>query len=507
MLAIFMAAVEVTIVSTAMPTIVSELGGFRLFSWVFAVYLLAQGVSTPLYGRLADLYGRKSVFVVGAIVFLIGSAACGFAQQMFWLVLFRAFQGLGAGSIQSIATTIVGDIYAADQRAKVQGWLSGVWGIAAIAGPALGAFIVEHLHWAYVFWINLPIGIAAIGIMIFCLVETVPRRAHRIDFVGAGLLTFGASAILVAVVQAGTLHAVLSVLLLAAGLIAFVFLFFQEGRTAEPMVPFQLWLNKIIAIGNIGNLFNGAPHVRSRVPPDVYAGRHGPQRDSRGRDYRSAVDILEPWQHYFRPPHSRDIVPNHRRGGRIFPYCRHRMFGCPRSRKRASPSCASGAAHWSWHGSLQSDLLARSTVKCRMERTRNCDCVDFVCADDRSSYRCERGRRDSQFRSGPSGRRCGSSTEPTAGSGYTWDPRRKDNAVARERNWGVIAQCVCYCWTACHIDIRCDAIDTGPDTGQALSCLVIRTIDTRTPTKSPSRTSDVGAGKQTLPPLCPVGIP
>ena len=136
MLAIFMAAVEATIVATAMPTIVAELGGFRLFSWVFAAYLLAAAVSTPLYGRLADLYGRKHVFVAGAVVFLLGSAACGFTRCMTVLVIFRIIQGLGAGSIQSIAMTIVGDIYAPSERARVQGWLSSVWGIAAIVGPA-----------------------------------------------------------------------------------------------------------------------------------------------------------------------------------------------------------------------------------------------------------------------------------------------------------------------------------------------------------------------------------
>ncbi len=258
MLAIFMAAVEVTIVSTAMPTIVSELGGFRLFSWVFAAYLLAQGVSTPLYGRLADLHGRKPVFVVGAIVFLAGSAACGFSRQMFWLVLFRIFQGFGAGSIQSLAITIVGDIYPGNQRASVQGWLSGVWGLAAIAGPALGAFIVQHLHWAYVFWINLPIGLTAIGILTVCLDETVPKRSHRIDIVGAALLMLGAGALLIAIVQINTLDAAVTVLLFVAGLIALALLFFQERRAAEPIVPFQLWRSRIMAIGNIGSLVIGA---------------------------------------------------------------------------------------------------------------------------------------------------------------------------------------------------------------------------------------------------------
>ncbi len=258
MLSIFMAAVEVTIVSTAMPTIVSELGGFRLFSWVFAAYLLAQAVSTPLYGRLADLHGRKPVFVVGAIVFLAGSAACGFSRQMFWLVLFRIFQGFGAGSIQSIAITIVGDIYPGNQRASVQGWLSGVWGLAAIAGPALGAVIVQHLHWAYVFWINLPIGLTAIGILSVCLDETVPKRSHRIDLLGAALLMLGAGALLIAIVQVNTLDAAVTVPLFVAGVVTLALLFFQERRAAEPIVPFQLWRSRIMAIGNIGSLVIGA---------------------------------------------------------------------------------------------------------------------------------------------------------------------------------------------------------------------------------------------------------
>jgi MFS family permease len=143
MMAIFMAAVEVTIVATAMPTIVADLGGARFFSWVFATYLLTQAVTTPIYGRLADIYGRKKVFVAGSSLFLLGSAACGFTWSMMSLVVFRTAQGLGAGCIQSVATTIVGDLYPGSDRARVQGWLSGVWAIAAIIGPILGAFIVS----------------------------------------------------------------------------------------------------------------------------------------------------------------------------------------------------------------------------------------------------------------------------------------------------------------------------------------------------------------------------
>ncbi|MBV9521171.1 MAG: MFS transporter, partial [Alphaproteobacteria bacterium] len=171
MLAMFMSAVEATIVATAMPTIVAVLGGFHLFSWVFAIYLLTQAVTIPIYGRLADLYGRKRVFFVGAGIFLLGSALCGMAPGMVSLILFRAVQGIGAGAIMPVATTIVGDLYAPAARARVQGWLSSIWGVSAIIGPLLGAFLIAHASWSLIFWINLPIGLAAIAMLAFFLDE------------------------------------------------------------------------------------------------------------------------------------------------------------------------------------------------------------------------------------------------------------------------------------------------------------------------------------------------
>ncbi len=270
MMAIFMSAVEATIVATAMPTIVSELGGFHLFSWVFAAYLLAQAVSTPVYGRLADLYGRKRMFFIGASVFLLGSAACGFTwvfniwtvgRAFGWgmaaLVVFRIFQGMGAGSLQSMATTIVGDIYPAAERARVQGWLSGVWGIAAIAGPALGAFIVQHLHWSFVFWINLPIGVIAIAILLRYLDEHVQPRAHQINLMGAALLMLGIGAILMPAIQAQYLNAVTSAALLVIGVIALILLAIGERRASEPILPYKLWRSRIMAASNAGSLAIG----------------------------------------------------------------------------------------------------------------------------------------------------------------------------------------------------------------------------------------------------------
>src|SRR4051794_12878503 len=180
MFAMFMASVEGTIVATAMPTIVADLGSFRLFSWVFAAYLLSQAASTPIYGRLSDIFGRKPIFFAGATLFLVSSLACGFAWGMVPLIVFRILQGLGAGAVQPIGTTIVGDIYGPADRARMQGWLSSIWGISAVSGPLLGGFIVEHLHWSLIFWINLPIGIAAMALLAVYFHEQVESRSHRV---------------------------------------------------------------------------------------------------------------------------------------------------------------------------------------------------------------------------------------------------------------------------------------------------------------------------------------
>jgi len=252
LLAQFMAAVEATIVSTAMPTIIGDLGGFRLFSWVFAAYLLTQAASTPVYGRLADLWGRKRVFLAGAVIFLAGSTACGFASSMLALILFRAVQGLGAGAVQPIAWTVIGDIYPPADRARMQGWLSAVFGVSAIAGPLLGGFIVQYLHWSLVFWINLPIGAAAAAMLLMLLDEHAAPRHFRIDYVGALLLMFGVGAAMLALVEAQELPPLMLALLAGAGAAALVLLAVHELRVPEPIVPFRLWRHPLIAIGNFG---------------------------------------------------------------------------------------------------------------------------------------------------------------------------------------------------------------------------------------------------------------
>ena len=257
MLAMFMAAIEATIVATAIPTIVADLGGFALFGWVFGAYLLAQAVSIPIYGRLADLYGRKQVMFTGTAIFLVGSTLCGLAPSMLALILFRAVQGLGAGAILPIASTIVGDIYTPAERARVQGWLSSVWGFSAVVGPLLGAFIVTSLHWSVIFWVNLPIGVAAVAALAVFFPETRQSRPRRIDYAGAVLMVLAVGLLMFALMQASTLGW-WTFAILGASALAFTALAFQARTVAEPLLPFGLWRNRTILAGNLGCIAIGA---------------------------------------------------------------------------------------------------------------------------------------------------------------------------------------------------------------------------------------------------------
>jgi MFS family permease len=237
MMATFMTAVETTIVATAMPTIVADLGDFHLFSWVFAAYLLAQAVSIPIYGRLADLYGRKRIFFVGASVFLVGSTLCGFAQGMLSLIAFRALQGIGAGAVQPVAYTIVGDIYSPTERARVQGFLSSVFGFAAVVGPVAFAMLAAFYH------------------------ETPHSRPPRIDYLASVLLMLGGGALMMAMIQGGSLSPWMLAACLAVGVGALAGLVRRERHSPAPMLPFRLWRSPTIALGNAGSFAIGAAMI------------------------------------------------------------------------------------------------------------------------------------------------------------------------------------------------------------------------------------------------------
>jgi EmrB/QacA subfamily drug resistance transporter len=257
LIATFIPAVESSIVATALPTIIGNLNGFHLFSWVFAVPLLTMAVTIPLYGRLADIYGRKPVFFFGTTLFLVGTTLCGFARSTEMLILFRAIQGLGSGAIQPIAMTIIGDIYTPAERARVQGWTSAVFGLAAVVGPALGAYLVQHVHWSVVFWVNLPIGILAMAMFAVFLPERIQRREHRLDYPGGLMLIVGIGSLMLALVQARSLGAAQVALLVVLGVVVLAVLFVHERRTEEPMLPFGLWRRRVVALCNLGG-FGGS---------------------------------------------------------------------------------------------------------------------------------------------------------------------------------------------------------------------------------------------------------
>ncbi len=260
MLAMFVSAVEATIVTTAMPVIAADLGGFSRYSWVFSSYLLMSTVTVLVYGKLADLFGRKPILFIGMALFLIGSLLSGFADSMEQLIAFRLIQGLGAGAVMPIATTIVGDIYSTQERAKIQGYLASVWGVSAVLGPVIGGGIVYYLSWEYIFWVNIPLGIMAmVGVGLF-LHEPEREKKVSIDYKGAILLTLSLSTILFWLVEGGQSFSRLSltsILLILLGLILLILFIRAERLAIDPMMPFSIWKNPVIFYANLVSFTTG----------------------------------------------------------------------------------------------------------------------------------------------------------------------------------------------------------------------------------------------------------
>ena len=246
-LAMLLAALDSTIVSTALPTIVGELGGLAHLSWVVTAYLLAQTVVTPLYGKLGDLYGRKSIMQGAIVLFLIGSALCGMSRDLTQLIIFRAIQGLGGGGLMVTTQAIVGDIVPPRERGRYQGIFGAVFGVSSIAGPLLGGYFTTHLSWRWIFYINLPLGALALVVLAFTLPARADRVRHRVDYVGAGLLAVALSAIVLLADLGGTTYTWTSSLTLglgAASILATLGFIVVERRAAEPVLPLRLFKNR-----------------------------------------------------------------------------------------------------------------------------------------------------------------------------------------------------------------------------------------------------------------------
>jgi multidrug resistance protein len=196
-------AIDSTILATAVPSIVDDLGGFASFPWLFSIYLLAQAVSVPLYAKLSDTVGRKPIILIGIGLFLLGSVLCGLAWSMPALIAFRAVQGLGAGAVQPMAITIAGDIYTVAERAKTQGYLASVWAVSSVVGPTLGGVFSEFTSWRWIFLVNVPLCLVAGWMIVRRFHESIERTRHRVDYAGAALLTVGLSLLILAVLEGG----------------------------------------------------------------------------------------------------------------------------------------------------------------------------------------------------------------------------------------------------------------------------------------------------------------
>ncbi|MFN7130958.1 MAG: MFS transporter, partial [Myxococcales bacterium] len=257
-LSMFVAALEMTVVSTAMPTVVGELGGIQLYAWVFTSYLVASTVMVPIFGKLADLFGRKPVLLFGIAVFLVSSVACGLSTSMLQLVFFRALQGFGAGAMQPIVITVIGDIYTLEERSRIQGFIGGVWGFAGLVGPLLGGYIVKVLSWPWIFFINVPVGLAAMALLLLFLHEDVEKRRHTLDFAGAATLTLA-----ILLLLAGTSGVGLGAWPLLPALVFTALFVVIERRAREPLVPLPLMRRPVIALANLGSALIGAAMMAS----------------------------------------------------------------------------------------------------------------------------------------------------------------------------------------------------------------------------------------------------
>ena len=257
---LFLAALEATAVATAMPTAVADLGGMSRYSWAFSAYLLTSTTLLPLAGRLADLYGRRTIYVGSMGVFLVGSALCGLAQNFDQLILFRAIQGMGAAGVMPVSNTIIADIYTLEERARVQGLFSAVWALASLIGPAVGGIVTDLFSWRYIFYFTIPFGLLSAIMLTSFLREPEVRRKHNLDIAGTALLTGAIALLLVAILEGSVVWGWSSpwtiTLMIASVIMAAAFIR-HESMVDEPILPLDLFRNRIIVVSSLGSIVIG----------------------------------------------------------------------------------------------------------------------------------------------------------------------------------------------------------------------------------------------------------
>ncbi|MCW2542710.1 MAG: major facilitator superfamily 1, partial [Frankiales bacterium] len=261
MLSTALIALDSTVVATAVPSVVRDIGGFSQFPWLFSAYLLTQAVTVPIYGKLSDVVGRKPMITFGVIVFILGSLLCGVAWSMPTLIAARAVQGIGAGAILPMGMTIIADLYSVEERARVQGYIASVWATASVVGPLTGGLFSEYVSWRWIFFINLPLGAIALVALRRRFVESVVHREHRIDYAGAGLLTTGCTLLILGLLEGGTAWSWRSSTSMAVLGVAVVCLFAfvrVEQRAAEPILPLWIFRRRTLVSGNLVAIGVGA---------------------------------------------------------------------------------------------------------------------------------------------------------------------------------------------------------------------------------------------------------
>jgi EmrB/QacA subfamily drug resistance transporter len=256
MLVMFLAALDQTIVSTALPTIVSELGGLSQLSWVVTAYLLTSTIVVPLYGKLGDLFGRRIVLQVAIVLFLLGSALCGVVQDMTWLILMRALQGLGGGGLMVSSIAAIGDVVPPAERGRYQGLIGAVFGLSTVIGPLLGGYLVEHLNWRWIFYINLPLGVLAMIVLGIVFKPHTRSVRHKIDYIGAAFMAGGLTCLILFTSEGGTTLPWSSIelwLLLVLGIVLLVGFVLEERTAVEPIMPLVLFRERVFTIaGAVG---------------------------------------------------------------------------------------------------------------------------------------------------------------------------------------------------------------------------------------------------------------
>lgn len=253
MVATFLASIEGTVVSTAMPAIIGDLHGISLMNWVFSVYFLLSATTVPVFGKLSDLFGRKKIFIIGTFIFLAGSTLCGLSQSMEQLIAFRVIQGIGAGALLPVTATIVADIYPYEKRAKMMGFISLVWGVSGVAGPLVGGFFVDQLTWHWIFFINIPFGILTVIMVAIFFKENVEKSKKKIDYLGAFTFSVGIFLLLYAFQKGGeeTGWASPVIVLLFTAAVLFLSLFIWiESKVEEPLIPLHLFRIRTISVAN-----------------------------------------------------------------------------------------------------------------------------------------------------------------------------------------------------------------------------------------------------------------